>query len=830
MPLAEQVYALSHNNYRIVGTVAERDAIPAEERKLMLKVGVISTSATYRLDGGITNLDWVVDTSGSSGITSHGGLTGLLVDDHSQYALLAGRLGDIYSVDEVKEFTLDAGFKISSKILATAIDGTGTGTSILYYNRTTGEITYADSPSGVSPLTTKGDIYIYSAGDDRLGIGGNGQVLSADSTEPKGMKWITMAGGGSVNTVTATLPLTSTEGTDPVIALTYDNTVFELNPSSELDIKSGVFAPDDTYYIIGTSNMDNISDSATYVKTQNNFTDALLSKLNAITAGADLYSSWTLHDDGGLADTITSGETLTITGSAYIDAVWAANVLTITYTGGVGTVTDVAATLPLSSTGGSTPNISLAYEPLQFELDPQNELSLIFGTGGGVAAEGNHTHTGTYQPVGSYFTFGTHTMDDIGDGITYVKTANDFTDLLKTKLDGIADSADAYNHWKLRTDNTFRENIESGQPLDIRAGANVTVTYGGAGGIVTIAASGGSGVTSVGGTAPIVSTGGTDPVISLTYSSTYFELLTGTTLNIKASSISADRLVDTYSLSTHTHATYAPSTHVGAVGIAEHGKATGADAGFLTTLSGNDTDYLGGNNTFIAMPAYILATGVTYANLNTNGDVGTGSTQVSRGDHTHATYITSTGVTYANLNTNGDVGTGSTQVSRGDHTHVGYLANIVQDVTPQLGGDLDLNQKSVVIDSTPTTNDTGQGLSVSLSSNSVTLSKGILVYITSGGFVAAADADATTTMPVIGMLIDDLNAGNSYTGRVLVHGVYRDDAWAFTAGTILFASTTAGGIMVVAPSGTGDQVQPIGVALSADVILVAPNLTVVEVV
>jgi len=34
--------------------------------------------------------------------------------------------------------------------------------------------------------------------------------------------------------------------------------------------------------------------------------------------------------------------------------------------------------------------------------------------------------------------------------------------------------------------------------------------------------------------------------------------------------------------------------------------------------------------------AKISASGVTYENLNTNGDVGTGSTQVAKGDHTHS--------------------------------------------------------------------------------------------------------------------------------------------------------------------------------------------------
>ena len=52
------------------------------------------------------------------------------------------------------------------------------------------------SIGGGSPLTTKGDLYTYSTTDARLGVGTNGQILTADSAEATGLKWATPAGGG----------------------------------------------------------------------------------------------------------------------------------------------------------------------------------------------------------------------------------------------------------------------------------------------------------------------------------------------------------------------------------------------------------------------------------------------------------------------------------------------------------------------------------------------------------------------------------------------------------------------------------------------------------
>jgi len=49
-----------------------------------------------------------------------------------------------------------------------------------------------------SPLTTKGDIYVYGTDNDRLPIGINGQALTVNTSAPLGVEWGVIAGTGDV--------------------------------------------------------------------------------------------------------------------------------------------------------------------------------------------------------------------------------------------------------------------------------------------------------------------------------------------------------------------------------------------------------------------------------------------------------------------------------------------------------------------------------------------------------------------------------------------------------------------------------------------------------
>jgi len=125
-------------------------------------------------------------------------------------------------------------------------------------------------------------------------------------------------------------------------------------------------------------------------------------------------------------------------------------------------------------------------------------------------------------------------------------------------------------------------------------------------------------------------------------------------------------------------------------------------------------------------------------------------------------------------------------------------------------------------DTAPSADHKATGVVVSIASGeSVTAFNA--VYIRSDGEVGPADADAASSMPAIGVALESKSDGQAT--KILISGVLRDDTYNFTPGADLFIGTTAGEITATAPSGSGDTVQKIGVALTADSIYVNFNTT-----
>ena len=154
------------------------------------------------------------------------------------------------------------------------------------------------------------------------------------------------------------------------------------------------------------------------------------------------------------------------------------------------------------------------------------------------------------------------------------------------------------------------------------------------------------------------------------------------------------------------------------------------------------------------------------------------------------------------------------------------LENIVEDLTPQLGGTLDLNSNDITgtgnIDITGNVTVGGEFLgdldgAIRFTAKAdEALSKGDVVYVSgvSGNTttVGKAKADDTSKMPAFGMAIEDANANNNL--QIVTFGNLTSiDTSNESVGEILYVSTTAGEYTTTAPSGESTQIQNIGKVL-----------------
>jgi hypothetical protein len=117
---------------------------------------------------------------------------------------------------------------------------------------------------------------------------------------------------------------------------------------------------------------------------------------------------------------------------------------------------------------------------------------------------------------------------------------------------------------------------------------------------------------------------------------------------------------------------------------------------------------------------------------------------------------------------------------------------------------------------------TANGLIISLTAGE-NLAFGDVVYLKSDGLVWKADADGSATYPCMGMATATITSSNA--GNILLHGIARNDAWAWTVGGIVYLSTTAGALTQTQPSATDNVIQVLGIATHADRMYFFPDLT-----
>lgn len=165
-------------------------------------------------------------------------------------------------------------------------------------------------------------------------------------------------------------------------------------------------------------------------------------------------------------------------------------------------------------------------------------------------------------------------------------------------------------------------------------------------------------------------------------------------------------------------------------------------------------------------------------------------------DTTDGANGTSKKLTYSNIQSN-------LSITESQISDLGtYLENVVDDTTPQIGGDLDWNSNGL-----------------KLVSQTVGGSNGNVVYLSGSNTWSQADASAEATCS------DALGIRISAT-EVLTHGVYTTSG--LTAGSLYYVSETAGAITTTKPTTSASIVRSIGSALSTTELLVDPDKSYVE--
>jgi len=146
-----------------------------------------------------------------------------------------------------------------------------------------------------------------------------------------------------------------------------------------------------------------------------------------------------------------------------------------------------------------------------------------------------------------------------------------------------------------------------------------------------------------------------------------------------------------------------------------------------------------------------------------------------------------------------------------------------------VAGNIVLADASSVNISTPLlagTDETFTGLSAQMLAGGAIAAFKLVCIHTTTQEVVTADASAYATARVLG--IAPAAISDTATGTVLLHGFIRDDTFAFTAGSTLYLSETAGAMTHTAPSTDGAFVNVVGVALSPDVVYINPSMDVIE--
>lgn len=137
-------------------------------------------------------------------------------------------------------------------------------------------------------------------------------------------------------------------------------------------------------------------------------------------------------------------------------------------------------------------------------------------------------------------------------------------------------------------------------------------------------------------------------------------------------------------------------------------------------------------------------------------------------------------------------------------------ANVVQLAAAQT-----LSGKKLSLTAAHTVDDTYEGLQIPGLANLGGVTQWDAVYLNGSSQWVKADANGSGTYPARGLAV--ATALTTVVVIVLIRGTVRNDAWAWIPGGTIYLDVSAGALTQTPPATTGDKVQAVGFALTADI-------------
>lgn len=172
-----------------------------------------------------------------------------------------------------------------------------------------------------------------------------------------------------------------------------------------------------------------------------------------------------------------------------------------------------------------------------------------------------------------------------------------------------------------------------------------------------------------------------------------------------------------------------------------------------------------------------------------------------------------------------------------------YVDGLTEDTNPDIDADLvhtnDASAsapkkvkirnltKNRVFDTTTIANNTAVGDKISGQVSHQALAQWDAVGLTSGGKWNLASNEDGVTIPAQGLAVA-ATAGADEAVTVLVYGIVRNDSWTWTVGGAIYLGVD-GALTQTTPSSSGEIVQKVGYAISADIAFFDFNSTVIEI-